>query len=587
MLDDTKAWLRVKQDIERYAQNPIEVLRVPALRTANPKSEVTKVAKFQIGKFSKARKAGASKDSAGKFARGEITLAKATGKPAAEKTKTKKKRKARKAKAKAAAPAKRKARKAKRKTRKTAKRKTRKTAGRRKAAVQTEVTRTVKVPKSRTQVVRVELTTARHRGGAKKKKKSAKSRRKNPAQRTALSPPSVPNYGANPHGPNPHEEGILGGLLSNPAGPYSASSLRGYAIAAGGVGAGLVIADFVDRYVATRTPNDSEPSKAEGKHPWYGRDAAAAQRRRPDAMRLGAQAVGAVGAMALTYWTRSGNIMPWLFGGTAVGFGANLLKQLTDWWVMPAIFSVDEKNPGEDSFGNRMFPLEQPWVQDEVDKLFENWNAVPALAAGQQETPTIASPLASPGTGVYVLGKAGSGNGQPQPETLGTPASPQFIHTGRLGKCGSCGGYNGCWSTCATQADCGPCKENGGKGGKRCYYTVQPGDDFGVMISAANADVKTINAMNGGAQPSSYWQAGRRVMLPYEACKYIEGMTPTPMTPTPPVMMPTPVTPREAAAVPTNPLEVPVPGAMLNLSGAETKTPEERVHALFNDSEDN
>jgi hypothetical protein len=643
MHDDTKAWLRVKKDIEHYAANPIEAPRVSAMRRANPKSEVNNVAAFKIGKYSKAKAAGASKANADKYARGEISLAKATGKPARKKS-TKKT----KAKTKAKAKTKRKGTR-KGQVRKTARRaflpsstasaaapkKRRRTSAkkgaRRTKAVQTKVERSVKVPRAKTQVVRIELTGGSARRGGGKKKGGTRKRKKNPSE--SMISPADTMLSMHPN-PVDSDSGLLGGLLSNPAGPFSGESLRGFAVAAGGVGAGLVIADFVDRYVATRTPADSAgeggTAKAEGQHPWYGRDAAAAQRRRPDAMRLGAQAAGAIAAMALTYWTRRGNVLPWLFGGTAVGFGANLLKQLTDWYLMPMVFSVDEDKPNEATFANRMFPLEQPWVQDKVDELFANWQGVPALRDGQQKEPLVQSPLAAAGQGVYVLGKAGSGNGMPQPGSLGSPASPQFIHTGRLGKCHSCGGYNGCWYGCKESgcADCGTGINPGPRGGngngraakkQRCMYVVEPGDDFASLVASANANVTQINAMNGGCGPDTYWKVGNRVMLPYEMCKYIEDTQGPPVQPCPPPNGGLPVTttsvieevvnggggmttqtalprqpngggmttqtsPNYTEQMYSNVAKWDAPNGMMRL-GNEPKTAEERVHALFSDDD--
>lgn len=552
----TQAWLRVQQEIERYASNPVETLRVPALR-ANPitttrSSNVAKRKKTHPStKAARARKKGANKTKAWAFARGEITFEEAIGgkpkrkkKAAKKKTTAKRKKTAKKAAKKAKTSAKRAKKSAKRaktsakrakksakratKAAKTAKRAAKKTTKRkrkskrkskRSRAVTTKVERVVKVPRSRTQVVRVELTPPRQKSRSKKRKSKSK-RKKNPT--SAIQHVDVFE---NPVGIS---EGYFGGLIGNPNGPFSGPSLRGYGIAAGGVGAGLVIADFLDRFVATRTPADSEEPAATANHPWYGRDAAAAQRRRPDAMRLGAQAAGAVVSMALAYWTRNGNILPWLFGGTAVGFGANLLKQLTDWYVMPFAFKVDD--PTEESFANRMFPLEQDAIQSEVDTMFENWATVPALLAGQSEAaPAIQSPLAQPGSGVYTLGKAGSGNGLSQLQPLGarpdlrTSSKRQFIGKPHmLGKrCDGCGGYGGCWADCSThtgyvEADCTDCKQ--------CAYVVQPGDDLGQILSASNTGVGAVRALNGGQDAGTFWRPGNRVVLPYEACMVVSGM---------------------------------------------------------------
>lgn len=628
----TDAWLRVQRDIEQYAANPIstaDLVRVPAVRAtereANPKREVKSVAAAK-----KRKKKGAKRSKA------KTKRAKATRKTAARKTKKKAAKKRRKKRAAAEAPAPKKRRRKRKKAaapkrkRAKAKRKTKRKAAKRRGrrAAETATERTVKVPRSstRTQVIRVEVAAKEpRRAAARKTKKKRKKRKKNPSEAGDLGGRQMVVRDINPTdvglaGADTGNSGVLGGLLSNPDGPYTMESLRGYAIAAGGVGVGLVIADFLDRYVATRTPDDSTPTTGTAKHPWYGRDAAAAQRRRPDAMRLGAQAAGAVAAMALTYWFRSGNVLPWVFGGTSIGFGANLLKQLTDWFIMPMVFSVDD--PTEESFANRMFPLEQTDVQDEVDKLFENWASVPALLAGQAEKPTISSPLAGP-QGIYTLGKAGSGNGQPHgTNTLGTPAqprplatqpssapaqepstvgaSPEFIQTGRLGKCGSCGGYGGCYATCSdyTGYVTSECKGCNGKAPKKCFYIVQAGDDFSMMVAAANADISAINMMNGGGGPETYWQPGNKVMLPFVMCRYIEKIPTTPGSFTQVPRQP----PNGGGSMETGTLTPPNGGgyqpedviqtiagsaaaAAMNLGGTngQSRSPEENVYSLFGD----
>ncbi len=64
-------------------------------------------------------------------------------------------------------------------------------------------------------------------------------------------------------------------------GVMSMGTWASFGTAAVATAIGLVVADFVDRVVATRQPADSGTTKAV--RPWYGRDAAAAQRMRPDA----------------------------------------------------------------------------------------------------------------------------------------------------------------------------------------------------------------------------------------------------------------------------------------------------------------
>jgi hypothetical protein len=214
-----------------------------------------------------------------------------------------------------------------------------------------------------------------------------------------------------------------GGLLDNPLGAFSGENIKKFGVAAGGVALGLIVADFVDRYVATRKP------KGDGaNNPWYGRDAAAAYRQKPDAMRLGVQALGAGGSMFLAYQLRNKAWAPWLFGGLALGFGVNLIKMLADWWLMPAVLSVKEADAGKMSLGNRLYPLEQSYVQEKVADIFKNWNdatKAPAdLAAAQtKDNPTIVGPLSSQtpadsSGSIYALGDP---NAQPR---LGVAAPP-------------------------------------------------------------------------------------------------------------------------------------------------------------------
>lgn len=265
-----------------------------------------------------------------------------------------------------------------------------------------------------------------------------------------------------------------------------------FGVAAAGVGVGLVFADFLDRWIATRRPADSATPAATGQNPWFGANAAAAQRRKPDALRLGGQAAGAVGAMGLGYVLRGRPFFPWLFGGVALGFGSNLVKMLLDYWLMPAIFQV--KDPNEASFANRMYPLEQSAVQDAVAAMFENWGGTPNLANNQLQTPVIVGVLPSqnPTPGVYALGAA----------------NPTF------GQRGDVAGCNGCWPKTRIP--------NGG-GGAACIYTVKQGDDLTAVLQASGTSLATVNALNGGGGPDSYWYSGNRVRLPHGACAYLDG----------------------------------------------------------------
>jgi len=312
-------------------------------------------------------------------------------------------------------------------------------------------------------------------------------------------------------------------MLQNPAlmpnqllGAFTRANLMAYGTAAAGVAVGLLVADFADRYVATRKPADSTNGTA-AIGPWFGRDAAAAQRMRPDAWRLAAQAGGAVVALGLAYWSRGKRLLPWLLGGTAIGFGANLLKMLADWWLMPAIFKTKADN--EASFANRMYPLEQSAIQDQVAEIFKNWGATASLAAGQLDPPVVVSPLNPPGSSdVYTLGRGRTPLfGMPgQQGGAGVSAPRSFIQTGRLGNCPSCNGHNGCYDDCATL--CPECP--GYQPNKKCQYTVVRVGELEELAAQAGVSMNDVAAMNGGRIA---YAVGDTVVLPYGMCMILQG----------------------------------------------------------------
>jgi hypothetical protein len=322
-------------------------------------------------------------------------------------------------------------------------------------------------------------------------------------------------------------------LYENQAGPFTMASIRAYGVAALGVGIGLIVADVTDRFIATRAPKD-------GKNPWYGKDAAAAYRRRPDAWRLGGQAGGAVAGMALAYVTRGRGVVPWLLGGIAVGFGSNLVKQLWDWYAAPAILKVDPANAGQPTMGNRLYSLEQGWIQDNVATMFENWKTN-TLAPGQQDPPVIASPSPPSAAGpVYTLGRPGQ-------------AARSIVRTGRVGTCSDCGCSDGCYSNCPTL--CPNCPEFNQN--TMCQYTVQPGDDIATFASAGGVSVEQISALN----PNTPWTPGARVFLPYGICSAMEkgNFTPSPVAPE--TQLPVPIETTNIAP----PVEA-LPGAIYGMS---------------------
>jgi hypothetical protein len=312
---------------------------------------------------------------------------------------------------------------------------------------------------------------------------------------------------------NPYE----GMLQENQA--FSISAIRAFGFAGLGVGLGLVFADAADRFVATRKPKD-------GTNPYYGANAAAAQNRRPDAWRLGAQAAGGVVGVALAYAVRGRTILPWLVGGTAVGFFANLTKLVVNWFAMPMALKV--QSGSEATIANRLYPMEQKAVQDVVDTLFENWRTTNNLNLNQQDPPQIVGVTPVPVTGpAYTLGRKpnGAGNGLAQgkaraqsAEAKGRVGQPVLVPTGRLGMCPSCGGNGGCWDHCPDLTICGDCHD--GLVARRCEYEVQPGDDITAMAALYGIDVKQVASLNDGQLGAV---PGQKVVLPYAFCRALEG----------------------------------------------------------------
>lgn len=347
------------------------------------------------------------------------------------------------------------------------------------------------------------------------------------------------------------------GLLENATSPFTGAGLARYGTAAAGVAVGLLVADIVDRVIATRKPKD-------GKNPWYGADAAAAYNRRPDAWRLGSQVVGGVLALGLAYWTRGRGIIPWLSSGIALGFGSNALLKLANWYLMPAILKV--KDPTEKSKANRLYPMEQDSVQKEIDKAFENYASIPSLSEGQQgDASVVKSPLGDLSTSLYVLG-APEGKAQPHRDPAGTVGSGQtprvFLKTNRLGHCSVCGGKNGCYSDCGTLCDtCGDHRP-----WSECVYEVEPNDDLVAMAAAGGVSVADVDAMNGSTS-DVYWVVGNSVRLPYGMCLVVEqkkqGVMPQPVAP-PPIL---PVAPLRETVVPVDTSLIAPPPPVMTASG--------------------
>jgi hypothetical protein len=313
---------------------------------------------------------------------------------------------------------------------------------------------------------------------------------------------------------------------------FTISAVRAAGLAGLGVGLGLVVADGADRFIATLKPKG-------GNSPYYGANAAAAQNRRPDAWRLGAQAAGGVVGVALAYAVRGRTILPFLVGGTAVGFFANLTKLLVNWYVMPMALKV--QSGSEASFANRMYPLEQKSVQDVVDQLFANWQTTVNLNLNQQQPPQIVGVTPIPTTGpAYTLGRRPGANGAPVGKARaqaadgnGRVGQPRIVPTGRLGMCSSCGGEGGCWDHCPDLTLCGDCPD---MVARRCEYTMQPGDDMAAMANLYGIDVNQIAGLNGGQLGAG---PGTKVVLPYAMCRALESSS---LSGTPQMDVPPPVT---------------------------------------------
>jgi hypothetical protein len=382
--------------------------------------------------------------------------------------------------------------------------------------------RLVRVKQAQTPIVIEERPRRRKRSAAllenprrrtKKRRKAGRRRRRYSANAAPLLQNAGMRFKDRGMLGNPYE----GVLLENQT--FGLSAVKAFGIAGAGVGLGLFLADGADRFVATRKPTN-------GKHPYFGANAAAAQNRRPDAWRLGAQAAGGVAGVALAYAVRGRMILPFLIGGTAVGFFGNLTKMLLTWYAAPMVFKVDPATPA--SFANRMFPIEQKSVQDVVQGIFDNFAANINLNANQQEVPQIAAVLPISPTGpTYTLGRRPNGKGAPLGKTRAQAASsngrvgqPRIVATGRLGVCSSCGGEGGCWDHCPDLTLCGDCGEE--PVARRCEYTVQPGDNIPQIAATYGIDVNQIAGLNNGQLGAG---PGSRIVLPYAMCRALEGLS--------------------------------------------------------------
>lgn len=119
----------------------------------------------------------------------------------------------------------------------------------------------------------------------------------------------------------------------------------------GGLAIGLILAEGLDRYLATRGTEKHEK-------PYYGTGAAAAIRSKSDGMRLFAQAAGAgvLGIGAYLLRNKSAYATSAL-GGLAAGFGIKLFVMAITDHVMPALLKA--KTADEATLANRLYADKQ------------------------------------------------------------------------------------------------------------------------------------------------------------------------------------------------------------------------------------
>lgn len=132
---------------------------------------------------------------------------------------------------------------------------------------------------------------------------------------------------------------------------------------------GIGFYELAARTIATRKPFDTSEKAM---RPWYGRDAAAAAHRRPSMSRL-VLPMAAAAAVAFTSYQ-----FPLYF---MLGVLLSVVRELLVWYIFPLVFRV--RHPGDTSWSNRLFPLEQWSTQDQVEDWFLHWDKNPGLRASQ------------------------------------------------------------------------------------------------------------------------------------------------------------------------------------------------------------
>jgi len=222
---------------------------------------------------------------------------------------------------------------------------------------------------------------------------------------------------------------------------------------------GIMFYELAYRWIATGKPADRPNQKAH--HPWYGRDAAAAQRRRPGIFQL-ASFVACGFALGLT-----------LSKSVGVGVFLSVAREVAVWYILPLVFWVRHDN--EPSIANRMFPLEQYRVQNQIAGMLEHWDELPSLTASQLRIPVVGSPLNNSAKD-YGL----SGASKELEEIIAANAT-------------------------------------------RCEYKIEEGDDLDVMLTESGVSLREVTELNMNAvvDGTVVWKPGNKVILPRKFCLYI------------------------------------------------------------------
>ena len=120
--------------------------------------------------------------------------------------------------------------------------------------------------------------------------------------------------------------------------------------ATGGFAVGIIAADVLDRYIATRKQQGMDGTA-------YGAEAKTKIRAKADGTRIFAQAAGTGVSAVGAYMLREKSVVgTYLLGGMAAGFAAKAFGMIIKDHLMPALLKSDEA----DSYGKRLGYLEGP-----------------------------------------------------------------------------------------------------------------------------------------------------------------------------------------------------------------------------------